>query len=180
MAARNPTAYTQWIDESALVSGQPILEATPDAILNDQEFILDQPTLVMSWTGGWPFHSNAGAYATMTRFYARCKDICGEAGFATNEIGCQVYLRCWVDSTSCAGDLRLVNVNAPAVADTTSTISFSTASGIYTPTWIFAGADVMNMKSGGIENEIEMQMRVTAGSPAEINCNGIAIIAPVT
>lgn len=166
MAARNPSAYSSWIDESKLEPGQPILAATPDAVLNDQEYVLDQPVVVMSWCG--PVLRVVGTGWTAVNYlYVRNKDMCDVAGVTNNEIACDVYVRLMGD-----GSVRLTSTNATA-----NTTASAAHVGVASRDWV--QCDTINIPADGTEDEILIELNLTEGE-TYLELDGILILAQET
>jgi hypothetical protein len=152
MAARNPTSFTAWIDETLLESGEPILaatpdqvlnDATPDQVLNDQVFLLDMEHLV-STCSAFYYVETAAAFTEQFRFYVKNKDKCDVDHVTNNEIACEVYAYVWCSDGTTAGEFRFDSNGAVANTTATGVIPAGTTSA----TWIQAADDLAPVMSG--------------------------------
>lgn len=86
MTARNPTSYNDWISERSLTEGSQILQATPEKVFDDQEYVLLSAVQIVSDAFA-PVEPVTGTETTLTeikRYYVRGKDHC-TASTTSNE-----------------------------------------------------------------------------------------------
>ena len=174
MAARNPSSYTTWIDERVLEPSKPILSSTVDAVLDDQEYILDQPVLIVSYAGYMKIETaGSGSFVTNDKLYVKNKDMCDVSGITNNEIECDVYAYAVCNDSLVTGEIRLTST---ATSNSTSTITVPAGA---SPTWI--QGDTMNIKTNDVEDQITIDMRITnTNTIDEVVLLSLAIIAKET
>ena len=159
MAARNPTSFTQWVDDAKFESGKDIAAAEYVNVLDDQVFCLDKQRMI-STTGtfGFGLTSQDAAPTTKVVFYVMCKDMCDVDSVTNDEIECDVYALVRSEAAT-AGTVSFTSGLAAANATATVTVPVATLF----DTWI-AGGDTMNIKTNGNEDDITVQMERTAGT----------------
>jgi hypothetical protein len=122
MAARNPSTWTAWIDDTAILDGSPIVETGPDDILDDSQYILDAEQMAIS-DDFRLFETTSATWVEVRRYHLKLKDICG-SGAAT--INAKFSVRVWTSAGGTLGNARVVTNS-----DSQTTGTFSQTS----PTW---------------------------------------------
>jgi len=167
MAVRNPIAYHNWLDEDALASGKPILAETPDYILNDQVFALDQQALIMSVGGTQIFEPIGAGWVTLSTFHVKNKDMCDVASVTNDEILCDFYALGNAGATA-TGEARLTST---ATASNTAVCAFPGGGA----GWV-KSASSFNVKTNDIEDTITLELRKVSGAGI-IYIYSLAIVA---
>lgn len=114
MAARTPSAYTQYIDVDSIIPRAEIILTQPNQIINDQHAYLDRSEMLasMMWN---PVYSSSDSWVTVCRFHLRGADMCG-ATDGNTRYWC-VYA--WTDNVAVGGDVRLLNNGTAASSSIT-------------------------------------------------------------
>jgi hypothetical protein len=154
MAARNPTEFTTWFNEEAMLPRDPIVETVPDQILSGMEEILDNRQLV---AGGmfWPIRTDqTGVWAAgmeVDRYYLEAPDLCG-VDDAAGAVTFNVSARVWVD-VGVTGEIRVQTlVGAGSVAHVFNNVA---------PAWIPLLA--LTAVGDGADETIQVDLRTNAG-----------------
>ena len=173
MAARNPSSFTIWFDEDALLPGKNIIETVPDQILDGAEEMFDQAELLVSWQGR-PFRTTeidpggdtwTGAME-LVRLHMEAIDMCDEDG-ATGTHKALCAARVWCDGTATAS-LRFQSL----VGGDEATASISNTS----PAWV-AIAGSLGLSSNNVQEDIQLDLRLDTGYTYAY-CNGIVVWMP--
>ncbi len=77
MAARTPTAFSTTIPDTR--PRKQILASSADDILDDQQLVLDKDEMVIGDHFVRVYHTGAGAWTAVRRYYTRAPDMCGTA-----------------------------------------------------------------------------------------------------
>jgi len=158
MAARNPSAFTTWIDEDLLAAGRKIVETQPDNIWNDLQFFRDAKQMVVS-DAFWFQRTNSGSMQEFARYKIEPKN----RGVGTGTLSWSV--RAKIDGTA-VGEFQIVSPT------TTTTLSGVTDS---TPIWqALTGSHTEDMDDTAID--FVLSARVTSGT-GFVYCHGILIRA---
>ena len=177
MAARNPTDFNTWNDESSCYTGSQIITTAPSAFIDDQVFCLDAGELVffnqfppidITTTGAFPTASNP-----LRTWHFDSKDMCDDPGVSNNEFTHTIYILGWVTAATVDGEVKITGT---AVASNTVTIGFDVSN--TTRKW-YSGT--MNCKTNGVEETLTMDARISAGGGAGfVRVAAIAVFANET
>ena len=165
MAARAPTAFDLTIDESLMRPRKPILDATPDAVLDNQERLVDMPRVVL--LDMFPMTNGAstafGANPVAGPYYFRGRDAMG-TGTITDA---RVYVLSRSDASGAGTDTFEIRVTIGGVD-----YDLSVASGDTTWTWRLVSSSV-TLLSDETEEEMLVQARLPTGVGTRVLMNGV-------
>lgn len=154
MAARNPTAFTKWFDEEALLRRRNIVETVPDQILSGMEEILDNCQMVIGETH-WPIRTNnTGVWAAgmeISRYHIEAPDLCG-VDSAAGTVDILIAARVAVDN-GYTGEIRYQSL----VNGDSATRTFVNT----TPAWLTL--DTLTCDGDGVQEDIQIDLRVNLG-----------------
>lgn len=152
MAARAPTSFNQYNDESTLAPRRQILTTVPNAVLNDQQFVLDVKNVLITDVF-YPVSTTSGSYVVAARYPYRGIDMC--AGNATDTHQWAVYA--WAsDSTTTFTVQALI-----ATYGTSDTIAVAAS----TDSKIWRGwSNTLALDSSGRIDTLKIQMKRDSGS----------------
>jgi len=173
MAARNPSSFPTWWDETALRQGKNIVETVPDQIITGMEEIFDGAELIVSSrfktirTGEVGEAWDGGGAMEIIRYHIECTDMCDEDN-AAGAVKIYCAARVWCDATSADASVRFQTLNA---ADS-ETVGFANTS----PAWVVTTGSLDATTDGGQE-DIQIDLRVDTGYDYAY-CNGIAVWMP--
>ncbi len=165
MGARAPSDYDFSYDESDVVTGETIITTVPSVVVDNQQFILDHESLVLTDCFWHPVTSLSvgGAYKTIARYYVH-HDLCGVT--ASSNVVAAFYCYAAV-GTSFTVALEYRNVSGGPL-----TQALAVASPAATPTWRGFTTPIA-MKTDG-EEEIWVKIKRDAGAGNPV-VNGFAI-----
>lgn len=172
MAARNPTDYVAWYNETKIIPRAQIIYTVPSSVADDQAFILDQEELIVS-DCFVPFRTTSAAFVTVGVYHTDSKDMCGVVGVSNNEISHAVVFLAWNSDGATTGEVRLTSTLATA----STSYTYSVLVGDSAAAWRGAGA--MNIKTNGNEDTLTLEARVTGGAGA-IYVAGLGVFAAET
>ena len=156
MTARNPTSFTEWIQERNMLEGDKILQTDPNATFNDQVFCLDSEQQIVSDAFA-PVRVTATSYQEINRYHVRGKDGCSSS---SNDTAHRVIVRLFVDN----GHTVTVRVDTAVGSDTTFA-AFTNSTGAAIETDLNLGTvDIRD----NTEETITVNMRTTSGGDPEI------------
>lgn len=154
MSTRNPTSWTQYNDESKLLARQRITTTIPSTVADDQVYVLDAPSLILSSCFVPLDTDDTGGYRLMPLYYAGMKNMAGVSGVTTTNYKWAVYA--W------AGDAAITEFKVKLnVGATTSIITVN--SSMTTKMWRGLSSSVAWPV---IESQIQLSMYVTVGGGA--------------
>ena len=150
MAARAPTDFNRWIDDSTFKTGKPILQAEVDKIIDDQVNFLQRRQIILCDCFWAHNHQNGVGVWTDVAFYCQDgKDMCGTAA-TTNH---RFTVLAWVDDPAAVGQARIRYSSGGG--GTIATIPNITS---LTPTWQAFATGALS--SNGTEEQLTVQSEV--------------------
>ena len=156
MTARNPTTFTNFIEERNMLEGEKILQTDPDATFNDQVMCLDSEQQVVS-DSFLPVRVTSTSYQEIARYHVRGKDTCTNSTTNTSH---QVTARIFIDN----GHTVTVRVDTTVASDTTFT-AFTNSTGVGIETDLNVGTLKLRDNT---EETITVNMKAASGSDPEI------------
>jgi len=165
MSVRNPTDFNTYNDLSVYGLGKPILQATPNAVVDDQHFILDAPQLILShcWA---PVAETSISYVTHMRFTFVAKHMCGDSATENHTVVFYAY-------KSGAGAGKINFLEDPDGAANANVVDVSNTSAA----WVGSGG--VTLATDGSTVTADVQIRSTDGATSVVLL-GIALYAPTT
>jgi len=179
MAARDPTSFTQHLQERMFVPGEDVLESEIDKAYNDQVYVLDAQQLAISdcWyrsattsTAAFPGTAGTTAAQLINTWYVMIKDMCDVSGVVTNDgIACAVYVRAWV-----TGGATFQIRGTTGASSSNQQTSTSTAA---SATWIQM-TDI-NFRTNNTEESFILEGRISSGA-GTLYVDGLGVYAKET
>lgn len=165
MAVRNPTEFTQWVDENDFLSGKPV-NINMIEVVEDQIYILDAEEMVLSASLTDNGDPTSTSWVTVAKFEVKSKNLCG-TGSGTVTCKWSAYY-----SSEGFGGAE-IKISSDADTDTASPL---------TGLRVWSAFGDIDLNDDGTTDTITIERRINTALSlsGNISVHGIAIFAPET